>query len=190
MAQVGRLFVAVPLTDEVRSALAVHLMSATGQRPLPGRPVPPANWHITMRFLGQTDEVPYERMLGALAEEDLGRAFTMAFGGLGAFPRASRATVLWLAIEDGSDHLGRLAASSEEAARRGGFAPEDRPFHAHLTLSRIRPHQDVRPLIEQVAAFPLSQRVDRLVVYRSHLGRGGATYEALESIPLGAEHQR
>ena len=181
MEPVGRLFVAVPLTDEVRAALAAHIMDAGTDRALPGKPVPPPNWHVTMRFLGPTDEVAYERFLAALTEAEWGRPFTVSFGGLGAFPRPARATVLWLAIERGVDRLERLAALSEQAAQEAGFAPEERPFHAHLTLSRIRPHQDVRPLIERVSPFPMSLPVDRLVVFRSHLGRGGARYEELDS---------
>ena len=92
--------------------------------------------------------------------------------------------MLWQAIDGGADRLGELALLSEEAAQQAGFAPEDRPFHAHLTISRIRPHQDVRPLIEAVAPFAGSLQVDRLVVYLSHLGPGGARYEELESFPL------
>jgi 2'-5' RNA ligase len=181
---VGRLFIAVPLTDDVRAGLAAHLMDNASDRPLPGKPVPPANWHLTLRFLGKTDEVAYERVLAALSEADLGEPFSVGFGGLGAFPRPVRATVLWLAVEQGAERLRDLAAVAEGAARDAGFSPEERPFHPHMTLSRIRPHQDLRPLIEQVAPFPLMLPVDRLVIYRSHLGRGGARYEELESILL------
>ena len=184
MEPVGRLFVAVPLTDEVRAALAVHIMEAGNDRVLPGKPVPPPNWHMTIRFLGPTDEVAYERFLEALTEAERGGPFTVSFGGLGAFPRPARATVLWLAIKRGVDRLERLAALSEQAAQEAGFAPEERPFHGHLTLSRIRPHQDVRPLIEKVSPFPMSLPVDRLVVFRSDLGRGGARYEELDSFKL------
>ena len=185
MEPVGRLFVAVPLTDEVRAALAAHITGAGSDRGLPGKPVPPPNWHVTMRFLGPTDRVAYERFLAALTEAERGEPFTISFGGLGAFPRPARATVLWLAVERGVDRLERLAALSEQAAQQAGFAPEERPFHAHLTLSRIRPHQDVRPLLERVSPFPMSLPVDRLVVFRSHLGRGGARYEELDSFELG-----
>lgn len=184
MANVGRLFVAVPLSDDVRAALAAHLLDSLRDRPLPGKPVPPPNWHLTMRFLGPTDDVAHDRLSAALAGAGLGRPFTVTFGGLGAFPRPARATVLWQAIDGGADRLAELASLSEEAAQQAGFAPEDRPFHAHLTLSRIRPHQDVRPVIDAVAPFAGSLRVDRLVVYRSHLGPGGARYEALESFLL------
>lgn len=184
METVGRLFVAVALTDEVRAGLVTHLMEATGDRSLPGKPVPPANWHLTLRFLGTTDQVAYERVLAAMSEADPDGPFSVGFGGLGAFPRPVRATVLWLAVEEGAERLGDLAAVAEAAAQEAGFAPEERPFHPHLTLSRIRPHQDLRPLIDRVPRFPLVLPVDRLVIYRSHLGRGGARYEELESVPL------
>jgi 2'-5' RNA ligase len=159
-------------------------MESNANRPLPGKPVPPPNWHLTLRFLGKTDEVAYQRVLAGLAQADLGEPFSMSFGGLGAFPRAARATVLWLAVERGAERLEQLAALAETAAQDAGFAAEDRPFHPHLTLSRIRPHQDVRPLIERIPPFPLTLRVDRLAVFRSHLGRGGAKYEEINSISL------
>ena len=176
---------AVPLTNEVRAALAAHILEATPGRPLPGKPVPPPNWHLTLRFLGSTDHVALERLMASLVEADLGGPFSVTFGGLGAFPRAARATVLWLAIERGANRLERLAALSEESAQQAGFVPEDRPFHPHLTLSRIRPHQDVTSVIEQVMPVRMSLAVDRLVVYRSHLGGGRARYEELDSIELG-----
>ena len=42
-------------------------------------------------------------------------------------------------VEGGGDELGTLAAAAEEAAQAVGYEPEDRPYHPHLTLSRIRP---------------------------------------------------
>ena len=55
---------------------------------MPGSPVPPANWHLTLRFLGNVEQVAYDRMLEALDRSNLGPAFRIAFGGLGAFPHA------------------------------------------------------------------------------------------------------
>ena len=48
-----RLFLAVALTDEVAHGLAAFLAEETMR--LPGRPTPPANWHLTIRFLGIDD---------------------------------------------------------------------------------------------------------------------------------------
>jgi 2'-5' RNA ligase len=147
--------------------------------------VRPENWHVTLRFLGDVDAVQRDRVVAALDEEDLGERFLVTWGELGAFPRARRATVLWLGLERGSAELEALAVVAEAASARAGFPPEDRPFRAHLTLSRIRPHQDVSALLDGVAPLDVAMEVDRIVLYRSHLGRGGARYEAVEEFPLG-----
>jgi 2'-5' RNA ligase len=185
---VGRVFVGVPLTMEVRGALAIHLAGALGDRPLPGRPVPPENWHLTLRFLGRTEMVQYEKLLRALEETELGEGFRLGLSSLGAFPRPARATVLWLGIDRGREELAALAAQVAEAVERAGFPPEERPFAGHLTLSRIRPHQDVRTVIEKVPRVGLGMQVERVVVFRSHLGGGRpARYEELESFALATQ---
>ncbi len=178
---VRRVFLAVDLDDEVRHGLAAHLGSWS---PLPGSSPPPANWHLTLRFLGKVDEPTYETLLAKLDEAELGPSFSLSFGGLGAFPRAARATVLWLGTDAGSDALGGLAAAIEGAVVEAGFMPEERPFHPHLTLSRIRPPQDVQSLIESVPSFPLRQAVDHITVFESILGRGPAAYVPLEVFEL------
>lgn len=182
---VGRLFVAVALPDEVRHALAAHLAAALGERPLPGRPVAPRNWHLTLRFLGKVDETGYDLLLRGLDRAELGPAFRLAFGGLGAFPRPRRATVLWLGIDEGAEELTRLAVTVETAAGDAGFLPEERPFHPHLTLSRIRPHQDVTATIDAVPGFPGRVAVDDVVLFRSHLQAGPPRYEIMERFALG-----
>ncbi|MFQ5947930.1 MAG: RNA 2',3'-cyclic phosphodiesterase [Acidimicrobiia bacterium] len=184
MGTVERLFVAAPLTDDVRHALAAHLGAALDGRDLPGRPVAPENWHLTLRFLGEAAPVEKDRLVRALDTADLGPSFSVRFGGLGAFPRARKATVLWLGVGGGADELGALAAAVEDAAQAAGFPGEERPFHAHLTLSRIRPHQDVTPLVERVPPFPAVLPVAEVVLFRSHLGRGGARYEGVDRFGL------
>ena len=171
---------AVPLPDETRIALADRL----GAEMLPGRVVPPQNWHITLRFLGVTDDVAYERLLATLDQAMLGPEFEIGLGEMGAFPRPRSAAVVWLAVTKGQDRLAELAGESEEAAQAAGFAPEDRPFRAHLTLSRVRPPEDVTGLVEGFPGAGLGWRCRSIVVYRSHPGRGGVMYEPLETFPL------
>ncbi len=181
-----RLFLAVEVADDVRHALAAHLTEALDGKPVPGRPVPPPNWHVTLRFLGYTYDEERDRLFHALDEADFGGPFTVGFGGLGAFPRPARATVLWLGIERGSDEVEALGAVAEEAAVAAGWMMEERPFHPHLTLSRIRPHQDVTAVIERVPPLRMTMPVDDVVLYRSHLGGGkSARYEPIERFPLG-----
>lgn len=151
---------------------------------LPGRVAPPENWHLTLRFLGLVATTAYERFVSSLDRADLGAPFRVGLHGLGAFPRPGRATVVWVAVGKGEDRLEELARIGEEAAQAAGIDPEERPFRAHLTLSRVRPPVDVSALVEAVPELGLEWTCDEVVVYRSHLGRGGARYEPLETFAL------
>jgi 2'-5' RNA ligase len=179
-----RLFLAVPLTEDARHAIAGHLRGAL-THPLPGRPVRPENWHLTLRFLGEVDGVGADWIIREVDAAERGPAFSVRWGSLGAFPRPRRATVLWLGLERGAEEAERLAAVVEKAVEAAGFAPEDRPFRSHLTLSRLRPDQDVTAVLEAVPPVGLAMPVDRVMLYRSHLGRGGPRYERVESFLLG-----
>lgn len=177
-----RLFLGVALSNEVRYGLDAFLGAKAG--PLPGKPTPPQNWHLTLRFLGSTESGQRDRLLGILDEESLALPFVLGFAGLGAFPRPRAATVLWLGVGRGGEELTELAEFCEEAAQDVGFSPEERPFHPHLTLARLRPKEDVADLVETVSPFPLRQEVDRIVLYRSLLGPGGARYEIADEVRL------
>lgn len=183
----GRLFLAVGLTDEVRRGLEAHLREQLGSRGLPGRAVVPANWHFTLRFLGDTSRAEAERLREELRAAVRGGSFTLSFGGLGAFPKPRRASVLWIGVDEGADALRSLAAGVEAAAVRAGFTREEKPFRAHLTLARLQPPADVTPVIESVAPFDGRLAVDSVILYRSHLGGGPPRYDAVERFPLGGE---
>lgn len=186
-----RVFFGIEPADEVRHALAAFLEESLDHRPLPGRAVAPRNWHVTLRFLGQTVADDLDRVLGLVASELADEpVFRLGFGGLGAFPRPERATVLWLAVDRGAEAVSGLAEMCEAAAQRVGFAPDERPFHPHLTLARIRPQQRVSELIEEIGVFPTTQRVDHVAVYGSDTGRGGAEYTILERLPFGEADAR
>ena len=179
-----RIFLAVALDDEVRHGLVAFLGENIETGSFPGKPVRPENWHVTLRFRGETTATQLERVLAFLDAHRVVSSFPVSFAGLGAFPKVSRATVLWLGIDRGGEELARVAAVCEEAAVTAGFEPEDRPFHPHVTLARVRPQQDVRDLVGHVPRFPLTQRVEAVTVYRSSLGPAGATYEVVATVPL------
>jgi 2'-5' RNA ligase len=179
-----RIFLAVALDDEVRHGLVAFLGENIATGSFPGKPVRPENWHVTLRFLGETTPTQLERVIAFLDEHRSVPPFSVGFAGLGAFPKSSRATVLWLGIDRGAEEATRVAAVCEEAAVSAGFEPEDRPCHPHVTLARVRPKQDVTGLVDRVPRFPLTQRVEAVTVYRSRLGPAGATYEVVATVPL------
>ena len=182
-AKVGRLFVGIPFPAELRDGLEAYLLSTFGER-MPGRAVVPANWHLTLRFLGDTDEDRHRALVDGLRRIPPRPAFAVSLAGLGAFPRPARATVLWIGVGDGNAELRSLAAKVEAAAVRAGFAAEEKPYSPHLTLSRLNPPADLRRAIDAAPSFGGRMTVDGFVLFRSHLGGGPPRYERVEHFPL------
>ena len=173
-----RLFVAVPLTEQARQEIIARLPV------LPGRLVPPQNWHFTLRFLGETDAATRDRLIAELLRAPLGSRFAISFGALGAFPRANRARILWLGVDDGAGRLVSIAESVESAVRRAGLPAEERPFKPHLTLSRIEPTRSVADVLTGHPPLQVRMPVTQIALVRSELGKGPAQYQAVETFKL------
>jgi 2'-5' RNA ligase len=175
-----RLFIGVPITDDVRSSIARALPGR-----VPGKPVPAENWHFTLRFLGATEVVARDHIVERLRLAGCGAPFTIRFNELGAFPRPNRARILWLGIDEGAERMIQLAAIAEAAARSAGFAAETKPFKPHLTVSRIDPPQSVSTLVASKPNLGARMTVDSVILYRSRFGGGPARYEEIHKIHLG-----
>jgi 2'-5' RNA ligase len=148
------------------------------------------NWHVTLRFLGSTDprSVPWIGDRLAEVASDIA-PFERGVRGLGAFPSARRAKVLWAGFEDDDGSLARLAGAVADALDPR-FPAEERPFGAHMTVAR-----SARPirLPAGFATTPLEDgrlAVDALKLMRSHLGRSAPVYEELAAFRLSGRRER
>ena len=141
-----------------------------------------ANMHITLRFIGDVDDVGVDKLAAGLDEIETSGPFSFRLGSLGAFPALHKATVAWIAIEE-SGQLSDLAADVDEAVFRAGFGHEDRPFHPHLTLARIRPPQDLTGC-DLESRLGAKINVDRFTLYQSSFVGRGVEYEALDHFEL------
>jgi 2'-5' RNA ligase len=174
-----RLFIGVPLSDDARRAIGKSLPKS-----LPGKVVPPENWHFTLRFLGATPADTRDQIVRIVKAATCGAPFTIRFTDLGAFPHAGRARILWLGIDEGTERMKQLAAIAEAAARNVGFVGEGREFTPHLTLSRIEPPTSVKTLLTSKIEFGHRMAVDSVILYRSRLGGGPTRYEEVERFAL------
>jgi 2'-5' RNA ligase len=183
-----RLFIAVPIGEELRAELAsaIERLRADPARDSSFRWSDPEGWHVTLAFLGATPPDAVPRVAEAMRSAAAGIGpFRVGTGGLGAFPSPRRARVVWYRILDPEGQLEAVA----RAVRRELAIEDGRPFRAHLTLARARAERGA-PLDEGLLTAELPQGdilVDRLVLYRSHLGRGPATYQSLAEVPLVAD---
>lgn len=178
-----RLFLGIPFPAATAAALSRQLRQRF-PRGLPGRPVPPENWHITLRFLGEVEPEARDRLLLALDPEGLGRPFELVLDRLGAFPSDSRARVLWLGSQDRDSPILELAANVEQRVRQAGFPAEERPFSPHVTLARLREPENLRHAIGGGDGPRLTLSVTEIALFRSHLGGPAARYEVVRWLPL------
>lgn len=172
----------------MRSALAA---CTERLRPLIGGAswVAAENLHITLKFLGRVDE-PLLELIHAAIERAVAeqRSFDLTVAGLGVFPSASRARVIWAGVTEGAVPLGALAESVEREITPLGFPTEARGFSAHVTLARItQPRRDpnvARALEDGAKARFGVVRVERVLLMRSDLSPRGARYTELASSRL------
>lgn len=156
----SRLFVAVWPTPAVRAAIE--------QLPRPDEPgvrwVPPAQWHVTLRFLGDADESEAEAALAGLDAQEAVAEVGPAVSRLGR-------TVLCLPVRG----LDELAAAVVDATAAVGEPPDPR-FTGHLTLARLRHRGSCR-----LAGHRLQQTmpVTEVALVASTLGADGPTYRTL-----------
>jgi 2'-5' RNA ligase len=146
--------------------------------------VPLENWHVTLRFLGQTAPEQRDLFVTSLQNTTLPTAFTIAFTGLGAFPNPRRAKVLWIGIDEGAPALVEVAGLVERAAVSAGFTAESRRFHPHVTIARLDPAMNVRRVLTGDWRKPVLMPVSTVALFRSRLGSGPAEYDVIERFGL------
>jgi 2'-5' RNA ligase len=182
-----RLFVALEIPEAQKSAIDAAIEPLRLALPLV-RWTSRESWHVTLKFLGSTEE----DLLPAVEEAVTAAAATAAavrtrLTGAGAFPNPRRARVLWVGLEDGDGVLARLAKELEEGLEPLGFPREARPWRPHLTLARLKTPGPIEAALAAAPADIVAEpfRVGEIVLFRSHLRPSGAVYEPLARFPLG-----
>jgi len=168
-----RLFVALDMPWSVREQLAA--LSGVG---IPGaRWVPPENYHLTLRFIGDIPGHVARDVDGAL----LGiraRGFSLTLTGMGTFAKGGVSSALWVGVER-TPSLDHLRNKIETALQRCGLEPERRKFQPHVTLARLD-----NPAEGKVAAFVQAHNlfrtepnpVEHFTLFSSLLNKDHAVY--------------
>ncbi|HEU4611289.1 MAG TPA: RNA 2',3'-cyclic phosphodiesterase [Kofleriaceae bacterium] len=187
-----RLFVGVRVSVQTANALAAAaetLQRRARDAGIDLKWVAPVNYHVTLKFLGWTREDAIGAVRDALDEALVGVA-PLAFrtARLGAFGSLDKASVLWAGVErarggEAAGPLDEVAARVEDAMAGIGFARETRPFHAHVTLARLRESRPVRELVLPLSEQMFSDtRVDGVTLFESETKSSGSVYRDLHRI--------
>jgi RNA 2',3'-cyclic 3'-phosphodiesterase len=176
-----RLFTGLEIPDDVRQSLS---MLRGG---LPGaRWIDVENYHITLRFVGDVDDVIAREIVFMLGKVQR-RAFELRIDGVSSFggrkPRAVVATVA------PSPQVMELQADHERLMQRIGIEPEGRKFTPHVTLARLHDasSQDVADYLSVRGYFPSRTfMASRFVLFSSRASTGGGPYVVEDSYALSA----
>jgi 2'-5' RNA ligase len=183
-----RAFIAAVLPADVRAAIGRLQQALTPQR-LNLRWVKPANIHLTLKFLGDIGEgrvAAIKQVVGDLARQQ--PPLRLAATGLGVFPGPQRPRVMWVGLVGDTGPLAALAKDVEAALADVGFAPEQRPFKAHLTIGRFKKEGPCGDVAGALAAHRQFEggafTVTGLHLFRSQLRPEGPIYTDLAEFYL------
>jgi 2'-5' RNA ligase len=167
-----RLFVALALPTLVKTQLGALAGGIPG-----ARWVPPENYHLTLRFIGEIEPWRAEEVDSALAAIRAPR-FDLALAGIGTFEKAGRIQSLHVPAEK-SETLTRLQGKVETALQRIGLEPERKRFAPHVTLARTD-RAETGKLISFVQAHALFRippvAIEHFTLFSSRLGKEAAHY--------------
>jgi 2'-5' RNA ligase len=183
-----RVFIAVkvPSSPSLRKVLK-HLESM-------GRLVKPVsadNLHVTLKFLGDTNTTHIPEISNAVLNAVHGeKVIEGHIVGLGAFSQIQRPSVIWAGFENG-EPLIRIAETLETMLCEMGFHSEQKPFHPHLTLARIKskPPAELADLLNENQATDFGVvSFSSVELFQSQLQPNGPRYTVLASAKL-TEHK-
>jgi 2'-5' RNA ligase len=168
---------------EIPSGIALALDMLRGG--LPGaRWIDRENYHITLRFIGDVDDVAAREAAHVLSRIERSD-FDLHFEGLNSFGgRKPRAVVASVAPEPA---LLELQAEQERLVRRIGLEPESRKYTPHVTLARLRSSSslDVADYLAARGLFRTAPfRVSEFVLFSSRASTGGGPYVVEATYPL------
>ena len=148
----------------------------------------PDLWHLTFKFIGDIQVTDLKRLNEALCKAlDGFKAGEMRFRGTGYFGSPKVPKVIWAGICY-DDWLDEAKSRIEEGVRVLDLPREERAFHPHLTLGRVKYLKNpdtLTRILKQKEAFEWGVfRVNRILVYQSRLTSNGPVYSEMKSIYL------
>jgi RNA 2',3'-cyclic 3'-phosphodiesterase len=173
-----RLFAGIALSREVKQAVVSFVDGLRAESPRL-RWSDPEQWHITLHFLGETDEAHYGCVMERLQTVSA-QAVEIKLGSPDFFERAK---IFHIAVQV-TETLRHLHREAGEALSHCGFQPEARPYAPHITLARNKggaPSSDFKLLRQAVQKAPPPNlpafTAHEFLLYQSFTESSGSRHE-------------
>jgi 2'-5' RNA ligase len=182
-----RTFVAIDLEPELKKALqdVIVKLKKTGADV---RWVNSHGMHLTLKFLGEigADTIPAVEQVIRQAVSGHAR-FRLLLRGTGTFPGGEPPRVLWAGIAEEPGLMG-LQKDIDAGLEIQGYPAEERAFHAHMTLGRVRSQAHVRETVLELDKYRDAvfgqMTVRKVTLFESILKPQGPEYRAASEFEL------
>jgi 2'-5' RNA ligase len=144
--------------------------------------------HVTLKFLGDTDEALIPEIENVMKDSVAGiEPFTVKIKGTGAFPNMNRISVVWAGMEN-AEALGRIAEKLSKNLEPLDFKPEKKRFSPHVTIARVKGGRNKDKLVEAIRSYEdvsfSETTVERVILKKSVLTPSGPIYSDVVSVNL------
>jgi len=183
-----RCFIAIEIPETIKKSVAdtIDSLKKSGSDV---KWVSEENIHITLQFLGETEESLIPDIKGAL-DKILApySSFYIRITDVGCFPSGKRPRVIWVGMEESKSLINLYEDISNEMVKFG-YKKEERGFTPHVTIGRVKSNRNMGELLSRLEEFKVADfpdfEVRNIKLMKSELKPSGAKYYTLAEIPFG-----
>jgi 2'-5' RNA ligase len=187
-----RLFIAIPLPEEIRRGLQNLQDKIKESYSDVFRILKPENLHLTLHFLGNIDVIKIPALQDNIGSVISGhRRFKLGIKGIGAFPSFRKPKILWAGAASPGTELVSLHRNLMPALTPLGIEIDERPFRGHITLAYGRKNIPFSRLREGGKALrnsgwtvDLNFPAETVILYQSELSSNGARHLPVQVFEL------
>lgn len=180
-----RTFIALEIPDDVITQI-IKIRDDTTGKLTNVRWEPKEKLHLTLKFLGDTKK----ELVGKISDSiekilENKKNFQLNFSGFGVFTKGRDPKILWVGLNE-NPRLVELVDEIENTFEEFGYEKEKRKFNAHITLLRIRGHEDLEKILSltRIKIPEINFTANRITFFESKLLQSGSVYSSLKSFYL------
>lgn len=172
-----RLFIGIPLEEKLLNE--INNLCSKLKKFKKIKFVNKENFHITLKFLGETDDekIPLIKnaMEDAFKEEE---SFFITTNKISAFPAERKAKVIWFNVDKNIEKVKILFDRLEKKLIDLYFEPEKKEYVPHITVARAKEAIDISEEIKNFN-FEFKSKISNVILYQSILKPEGAFYKKI-----------
>ncbi len=181
-----RSFIALQPDEKAREQIA-HAQSEFRVFPSQVKWEAVRNFHITLKFLGDTSADVLQKIEMLLRSQSLPEQFSAMIDTAGCFPRISNPRIIWTGFSNAPSVVYEIGKICEDISYSCGFERENKKFHPHFTIGRVKGTPGISDLqnpLKTITFDPFVVHFNAISIMKSVLQPTGSIYSELSAIPL------